>query len=265
MKLSHELETAILAAKEAGKIQMKYFGTPLQKKFKATQDLVTHADFEAETKIISILKKEFPDYGVLSEENGVTESDSEYQWIVDPLDGTFYYSHNYPAFGVLIALRKKDSLELGVNFQPTHNFMTFAQKNKGARLNGRRIHISRQKTEKGALLGYSDARFSLETAQKPFRQLLKNFFWRTGIPAFPAFSYLSQGILDAYLYNYIHYKKNTAMHPWDIAANKIIVEEAGGIFSNYTGETDLDKIQSAVAATPALHKKIIKLFRGETK
>ncbi|MFH0954697.1 MAG: inositol monophosphatase [Candidatus Micrarchaeota archaeon] len=265
MKLSHELKTAIAAAKAAGQIQMKYFGTPLRKKFKESQDLVTHVDFEAETKILSMLKKEFPEYGVLSEEKGRLESDSDYQWIIDPLDGTFYYSHNYPAFGVLIALKKKNSIEMGVSFQPSQNILMFAQKNKGAYLNGKKMRVSKQKTENGALLGYSDARFSLDAAPKPFNQLLQNFFWRTGIPAFPAFSYLSQGILDAYLYNYIHYKKNTVMHPWDIAAHKIIVEEAGGKFSNYRGETDLDKIQSVVAANPYLHKKIIKLFRGETK
>ena len=265
MKLSHELETALHAAKEAGKIHMKYFGKPLQKQFKAPQDMVTQVDFECEKKIKSILQKEFPDYGIIAEESGTTQTTSDYQWIIDPLDGTFYYSRGIPSFAVLIALKKKETIELGILGQSAQHQMLCAQKNKGTFLNGQRIFVSKQKQWNGALLGYNEVRFQLEYHPKPFQQLLNSVVWRTGTTPLNGFKYLCQGTLDVFLYSYVRYQPNKPMQIWDIAAPKILVEEAGGIFSNYQGETSLNKIDAVIAGNPALHKKTLQFFRGKTQ
>jgi len=151
MKTSHELETAIRAAKTAGEIQLKYFGKPLEKTMKGPKDFVTKVDIECEKAILSILQKEFPDYGILSEERGKIEGNSDYRWIVDPLDGTIWYANGLPSFGVLITLEKNLETQLGIVFQPAQSEMLVAQKNKGTELNGQRVRASKRKKIEEAL------------------------------------------------------------------------------------------------------------------
>ncbi len=262
MKTSHEFETAIRAAKTAGAIQMKYFGKPLEKTMKDGNDFATKADFESEKAILSILQKEFPDYGILSEEKGESKSDSDYRWLVDPLDGTICYSYGFPFFGVLIALEKKQKLELGVVYQTFQNEALTAQRNKGCFLNGKRIQASKRAELKEAFLGYNGIRDQLKNYPEQFRKLLNAANWRTGVPSLQGTISLCSGQLDIFLQSTGKYG---IMKPWDTAAIKIAIEEAGGVFSNYRGEKELDKIDFWLGANQKLHPKVIEQFNSTTE
>lgn len=260
MKLSHELQTAITAAKAAGNIHLKYFQKPLHKTMKGTKDFATQADLQAEQAIVKILQKEFPDYSILSEEAGNLGAESQSRWIVDPLDETIWYSAGFPVFGVLIALEKKGKLELGVVFQPHPNYMLFAQKKKGTFLNNQRVHCSKRNRLANAFIGYHGIRFALNQYRHGFETLLSKAYWRTGIPNLPALQFVCSGVLDVFL-NCPNPHGKTIIKPWDIAAHKIILEEAGGVFSNYHGETELNQINATVLTNGALHSKVIRILK----
>lgn len=256
--------TAIRAAKEAGKIQLKNFQKPLQKTMKGEQhsvsnfrDFATNVDFECEKAILKILQKDFPDYGVLSEEQNEIVSDSNYRWLVDPLDGTVWYAYGLPAFGVMIALEKNQKLELGVLFQPYQNKLLVAQKGKGTYLNGKRVFVSNRKDIGDALVGYHTVRYPLKEFGSQFGALLDKTYWRTGIPWLQGTEYFCNGTLDLF---FTGGGKNAIMKRWDAAPLKIVCEEAGGVFSNYYGESELEKINAIMMATPQLHKKVLKIL-----
>ena len=128
--------TAIKAAKEAGKIILLYYSKNIDAITKKnTYDLVTEADLASENKIISIIKKKFPDHSLLTEESGEEIQKSDYCWIIDPLDGTNNFYHKFPVFCVSIALYKKEKPLIGVVFDPLKNELFYAEKSKGAFLN----------------------------------------------------------------------------------------------------------------------------------
>ena len=136
-------ETAIRAAKEAGKIHLKYFRKKFEIRYKAYKhNRVTIADTEAEKKIVSEIRKEYPSHNILAEEAEYPRTGSEYLWVIDPLDGTNNFSKGIPVFCVSIALAKDNELILGVIYDPTRNELFVAEKGKGAFLNGKRIKVS---------------------------------------------------------------------------------------------------------------------------
>ncbi|MBA3766942.1 MAG: inositol monophosphatase, partial [Acidobacteria bacterium] len=140
------LNFAIQTAHEAGRILAERIGRALQITNKGDIDLVTEADLAAERLIIERIKSYHPRHGVLAEESGASDLEgrprSEYQWIIDPLDGTTNYAHGYPCFCVSIALEVNGALEVGVIYDPTRNETFAAARGDGATLNGRRIRVS---------------------------------------------------------------------------------------------------------------------------
>lgn len=252
MKMSHELQTAIRAAQEAGKIQLQHFGKPLQKTMKIKKDFATPVDFACEKKILGVLQQEFPDHGILSEEKGEIASDSDYRWIVDPLDGTIAYAFGLPFFGVMIALQKKQELQLGVVFKPFEKQVLVAEKNKGTFVNGQLARVSNTQTIEDAHVWYGGIQYPLNNYPQALTEILNKAAYRTTVPWIEGLTPLIQGNVDVYL--------GDSTHLWDIAAPKIIVEEAGGVFSNYRNETQLEKIDGIVVANPVLHKKTMEIF-----
>lgn len=265
MKMSHELETAIRAAKAAGEIHLKYFGKPLEKIMKGPKDFVTKVDLESEKMILSILQKEFPNYGILSEEKGEIKANSDYRWVVDPLDGTVWYANHLPSFGILITLEKNLETQLGIVFQPAQSEMLTAQKNKGTELNEQRVRVSERKKIEEAFLGYHGIRFQLKHYDHGFRKLLETSYWKTGIFGLQGLTYICKGVLDIFLDSSMLQQKGVPIDCWDIAAKKMVVEEAGGVFSNYRGETNLDKIDAPVMTNKPLHKPVIDALNEPVK
>lgn len=135
--------TAIKAAKEAGKIILSYYSKNVNAISKgSTYNLVTKADIASEDKIISIIKSKFPGHSILTEESGEEMHKSDYCWVIDPLDGTNNFYHKFPMFCVSIALYKKGKPLIGVVFDPLKKELFYAEKNKGAFLNNKRIRVS---------------------------------------------------------------------------------------------------------------------------
>lgn len=255
------LETAVKAAKEAGKIHLKYFQTKLKIKIKSSrQDRLTIADTESEKKIVSIIKKNFSGHNFLAEENKYKETDSEYLWIIDPLDGTNNFSHAYPIFTVSIALAFKDKIILGVIYNPNNGEMFIAEKSKGASLNGKKIQVSKVSDLKDSLMitGFYYNRGipmlrNLVNIKKFFLQRI-NGLRRSGSAAYDLCN-IASGRADGFWEFYLN--------AWDFAAGKLIVEEAGGRVTNKAGEKLKIKPSYVVASNDKIHDIMLKILNRE--
>ncbi|MCK5491653.1 MAG: inositol monophosphatase, partial [Candidatus Omnitrophica bacterium] len=228
-------ETAVLAAKEAGKIHKKYFNQKFEINTKGTPfDLVTVADIEAEKKIVEVIRGYFPSHNFLGEENNYDKTDSEYKWIIDPLDGTNNFAHSLPIFCVSIALAKNDELLLGIIYDPLRDELFYAEKNKGAFLNEQKISVSDIDKLAGSLLitgfYYDRGKDMMETLDKirQFLQLNITGVRRLGSAALDL-CYVACGRASGF-WEYV-------LSPWDFSAGKLIVEEAGGNVTGRFGET----------------------------
>lgn len=239
---------------EAGNILLKYrkkISKISEKNYPG--DLVTEADIASEKKILSRLTKFFPDHAILSEEAGLHEiSDAEYMWVIDPLDGTVNYAHKHPQFCVSIGLLKEGKPILGVIYNPTRNELFEAVKGKGARMNGKRIHVSKIKTLNQSLLatGFAyDRRESKDTNYPEFCHLthLTHGVRREGSAALDL-AHVAAGYLDGYW--------ERGLKPWDIVAGILLVEEAGGKVSGYDNKPYDLKSGRILATNGHLHNAL---------
>ncbi len=141
------LNIAIKAARAAGNVILRNVDQVdrLNIEVKAQNDFVSQVDHQAEYKIIETIKQAYPDHNILAEESGNEDQDSEYQWIIDPLDGTTNFLHGFPQFSVSIAMKHKNRLEVAVVFDPVKNELSTAARGMGAQLNDRRIRVTQQK------------------------------------------------------------------------------------------------------------------------
>jgi len=226
------LNFSIEIAKNAGKLQMKYFGnlSSIQKK-STTIDLLTEADLKSEEYIIAEIQNKYPSHSILSEESNSLDNQSEYTWVIDPLDGTTNFVHNLPIFSVSIGLMKNNETICSVVYNPAVDKCFYAEKNKGAFLNNNQINTTSCNTLSDSLLAtgfpYShDDRFDLSFS------LFKDFYKQTrGIRRLGTASldlcFVAMGRFDGF-YEY-------GLKPWDICAGEIIVKEAGGIVVDWDG------------------------------
>ena len=256
-------QTAIKAAKAAGKIHLKYFNKKLEIKTKSGhQDRVTIADTESEKKIVSIIKKHFPEHNILAEEAKYKKTDSEYTWIIDPLDGTNNFSHGMPIFCVSIALAKNDKIILGVVYDPIRKELFSAESGKGATLNGKKISVSKNTELKDCLLITG---FYYDRGVPMLKNLvnIKHFFLngilglrRLGSAALNLCD-VACGRADGFWEFYL----NT----WDFAAGMLIVEEAGGKVTNKSNDELKIKPSYVVASNGKIHEQILKIINKDVK
>lgn len=250
-----ELDTAIKAAHEAGKILMAYYGrvTP---RYKKDRSIVTDADIASEKLIKELLKKEFPDYSFLAEESGLEDNNSEYEWVIDPLDGTTNYSIKNPFYNVSIALAKKDSPILGVVYYPFQDELFHATKDGGAYLNGEKIRVSTtdklrdaftcfchghdQKTVKRA----TDAYAKIKPVTDRLRQIGASEL---------ELSYLGCGRVDAFYM--------LRQNPWDVASGTLIVREAKGKVTDIDGKPFNLRSDDAVASNGSVHNELLEFLK----
>src|SRR6266404_306403 len=227
------LKAAVEIAREAGAILCEEFDGPLQISYKGDVDLVTQADKRSEAAIVKRLTQYFPEHAIVAEEGSGHESasDSEYRWYVDPLDGTTNFAHGYPCFCVSIALARRDTLIAGVVFNPFYNELFAAARGEGATLNGKKIHVSKVATLSTSLLctGF------------PVHKRLANpnihYYWdftlrshgvrRDGSAALDL-ACVAAGRFDGFW--------EFGLQKWDTAAGKLLVEEAGGMVSDFAGQ-----------------------------
>ena len=250
--MGKELEAAIAAAKAAGEVLRNCFGQHQEVKYKGEVDLVTQADENAEQTIKEILQETFPHYGMLAEESGSLEGKGDTRWIVDPLDGTTNYAHGLPVFCTSIALEKDSEVVLGVVHDPVANEIYAAERGNGATLNGEPISVSNTAEPIRALLatGFPYDRNEVPVALEIFGQfaLRTQSMRRLGSAALDL-CYVAAGRLDGY------YERGIKV--WDIAAGILILREAGGKATDYSGhELDLERGE-VVASNGPLHPDLV--------
>lgn len=246
---------AVSAARKAGGMLRIKFQKALDVSEKGKHDIVSSADYESEKEIIGIIKKSFPTHSIVAEESGKFQKKSSYVWYIDPLDGTSNFVTGNPYFSVSIALAFKGKVVLGVVYNPILEELYLAEKNKGAYLNGKKLHIYEEGSLKDAILASaysskeSDIKKGLRTAEKlalNSRKVVINFS-----PALDLCN-IANGRLDGLIDN--------GTTPEDHAAGSLIVTEAGGKIRNYSSKVwDVNKI-GIIASNKKIYNSIIKII-----
>lgn len=226
---------------------------------KQHNDFVTDVDQAAEQAIIEVLQKAYPDHAFLCEESGTTgnvNDESEFVWVIDPLDGTTNFMHGFPQYAVSIALQQRGVVTLGLVYDPVANDLFTAEKGAGAYLNEKRIRVRKQDRISGALLGTGYKNGS----PKALDEYLKMYgimaerchgVRRAGSAALDL-AYVACGRLDGF------YEKN--LQPWDIAAGSLLVTEAGGIAGEFNGESNYMATGHIIAASPRVFGQMVPLL-----
>jgi fructose-1,6-bisphosphatase/inositol monophosphatase family enzyme len=249
------LEVASAAAQKAGEILLDHFGSVKQVKRKSQGNLVTEADILSEKFIIDFLKKEYPDFSILSEESNSSTPINNFTWVVDPLDGTNNYTFGIPFFCVNIALVHDDDIMLGITYDPVRGELFHAEKGKGAYLNGSQIRVSTisalQESLIGLDLGYSHDRGKqmLDTVHRLWGQV---HCVRLMGSSSLGLAYVACGRVSLYFHRYLF--------PWDIASGLLMVREAGGEVVDWQGRQAQLQDTELVASNPTLQRKFLHHF-----
>ena len=250
---------AIQAAYKAGELLRRGFGTELSITTKANaHDLVTECDGAAEALIIEHVRKHYSNHAFLAEESGsLPNDDAPVCWIIDPLDGTLNFAHHIPLFCVSIAAVVGNQVEAGVIYQPMGDEMFVAERGHGAYLNDKRIQVS-ETHDIHLAIGATGFPYGAELRQSSINQFANLFDLGNPIrilgSAALSLAYVAAARFDAYW--------SSTLMPWDVAAGKLIVEEAGGTVTHFDGTVhDLYKQQSVVASNTLLHESVLKLLK----
>lgn len=252
-----EMEAARSAAMESGRILKELYGNINSISKKGEIDLVTEADLMSEKTVINSITRVFPNDRILSEETGEHGEESARLWIVDPLDGTTNFAHSFPFFAVSIGLQVENEIKAGVVYNPCMEELFEAEKGKGAFLNKRSIRVSDNVNLKDSLMG-TGFPYDVYEDPKPVLDYLERMIVRAqGVRRAGAASidlcYVAAGRLDGYW--------EQGLKPWDTAAGSIIVQEAGGIISDYTGNPYSPFGISILASNPHIHSKMLEVLR----
>jgi myo-inositol-1(or 4)-monophosphatase len=249
------LENAIEIAHEAGSLLRYHFERRVTFELKGAFDLVTVADRASEKLVVDRLQALYPDHSILAEEGSGHENGSEYRWYVDPLDGTTNFAHGYPIYNVTLALEKAGEVILGVVFDPNRDELFTCEKGSGAYLNGRRIAVSRAARLEDSLVatGFPSRRRHQDVNVHFFYQLaMASHGIRRGGAAAIDLASVACGRLDGYW--------EFGLSPWDMAAGRLLVEEAGGRCSDMKGGEHSLTGPHLLADNGAIHGEILSLF-----
>ena len=249
------LNIAVRAARSAGNVIVRGMARldSISVQTKDRNDFVTEVDRQAENEIIAILRKAYPDHAILAEESGLTEGD-EFQWIIDPLDGTTNYLHGFPQFAVSIALRHKQRLECAVVYDPLSQELFTAIRGAGATLNDRRIRVSNRRSLEGALLGTGfpfKAQHHLDTYLDMFRALFpKSAGIRRAGSAALDLAFVAAGRRDGFW--------EIGLSTRDMAAGVLLIQEAGGLSGDFSGGHHHLDSGNLVAGNPKVFAEILR-------
>lgn len=248
------LNTATEAAKEAGKLLLDLYGTTTRK-FKRDQSVVTEADFEADKLITSIILDKFPSHSIFSEESGETIKDSDFLWIIDPLDGSTNFSVCNPFFAVSIGLLYKRQPMIGVVYSPIQKELFVAKKNEGAYLNDNLINVDMKATLEKSFLSFCNGRDS--TSRKTMIQIYNrikmknNVIRHVGAPSLQL-SYVASGRFGVFIM--------PGINSYDIAAGALIVQEANGTVTDFQNNPFTIDSSNILASSPSIHQTLSKIL-----
>ncbi len=251
------LNTAVKAARRAGGIINRATRNLdiVAVREKAANDYVSDVDREAEQAIIDILRSAYPDHSVLAEESGAS-GQSDYQWVIDPLDGTTNFLHGFPQYAVSIALLHKGVATQAVIYDPSRNDLFTATRGRGAFLNETRLRVSKRTRLKSALIGtgFPFRQFEhVDAYLKMLRDVIQNTagLRRPGAATLDL-AYVASGRLDGFW--------ELGLSPWDMAAGALLITEAGGLVGDLQGNDGWLDSGNIVAGTPKVFVELLQLI-----
>ena len=255
--LSAEINVLEKICDKVSKVIIRDFGEveKLQVSRKGPGDFVTKTDKKVETIIIEELEKARPKYGFIAEESGERKNESEFNWVIDPIDGTSNFMHGIPHFAISIALEKNGEVISGIVCDPIKNETFYAEKGRGAYLNNRRIRVSSRKSLDEVIGLYGcppmikiDGNKFFDQIKKASSQIhkLRNY----GSAALD-FAYVAAGRADFAWYDHLNY--------WDYAAGKIILLEAGGTITDFAGKSFVKQKETFISNS-YIHDEVIKIL-----
>ncbi|OGL42033.1 MAG: inositol monophosphatase [Candidatus Schekmanbacteria bacterium RIFCSPHIGHO2_02_FULL_38_11] len=247
-------KVAIEAALKAGKILRDNVDKKFSIDYKSEKNLVTAIDTAAEKAILGIINEKFPSHSILTEENGEETRDSNFKWIIDPLDGTTNYAHGFRMFCVSIGIEKNGEVIFGVVYDPIADELFTGIKNSGAFLNNKRIFVSKIKSLSDSLLATG---FPYDIEKNPKNNL--NHFSRFSFNAQAIrragsaaldLCYVACGRFDGFW--------ESGLNPWDVAAGGLIVSEARGMVSDFSGKDFSIYRRETLASNGKIHQQMMK-------
>jgi len=259
------LNIAIKAARAAGAVinRASLDIEKVQVESKGVNDFVTEVDKHAEAVIVDTLLAAYPGHGILAEESGreLGAKDSEFLWIIDPLDGTTNFIHGFPVYAVSIALAWRGVVQQAVVYDPNRNDLFYASRGRGAYLNDRRLRVSKRLRLADSLIGTG---FPFRKGDN-FKRYMKMFeeisqqcagLRRPGAASLDL-CYVAAGYYDGFF--------ETGLSPWDIAAASLIITEAGGLIGNFSGEADFLYQREVVAGNPKVYGQLVNILAPYTR
>jgi myo-inositol-1(or 4)-monophosphatase len=263
--LDRALKTAVKAATAGGKVLSAHVGRLKggDVRQKGSVDWVTRIDHLSEKTILQVIRKEFPGHDVMAEESAPDARSRGWQWVIDPLDGTVNFIHAFPMFCVSIALVRDGVPQIGAIYDPLRKELFTAGRGKGAKLNGRRIGVTKPAAMKGTLIATGfpfRASAQIGTYLKSFHAVfLETGGIRRAGSAALDLAYTACGRCDGFW--------EMALSPWDMAAGALLVEEAGGKVSNFFGKPGYLFQGHVTAGSPFVHKQLVRIltpiFKGK--
>jgi len=249
------LRIALAAARKAADISRSYYAGNFTVTTKKDMTPVTQADVECEQAIREVILNEFPAHGFYGEETGRTQEDADYLWLVDPIDGTKSFVRQYPFFSTQIALMHHGEIILGVSSGTMMDELAWAEKGRGAWLNGKPLKVSRIDDPDRAAVSTGNLKSLAGSEGWPqLGDIVQRADRIRGYGDFYHYHLLAAGKIEAVI--------ESDVNILDIAALSIIVAEAGGVFTNLNGEAVDLEIRSVLAANPSLHAKYLERLRG---
>lgn len=247
------LNIAVRAARSAGDIILRSSNnrSSLQINQKGKNDFATEIDRMAENEIINIIKSAYPDHAIMAEESG-EKSGNNFVWVIDPLDGTTNFIHDFPQYSVSIALINKGRTEIGVVYDPIRDELFTATRGAGATLNNRRIRVSQQNSLQGALVGTGfpfKSQHHLDTYLSMFKAIFTQAsdVRRAGSAALDL-AYVALGRLDSFW--------EIGLKPWDMAAGILLIQEAGGVVTDFSFKDKYMESGNLIAGNPKIHQQM---------
>jgi myo-inositol-1(or 4)-monophosphatase len=249
---------AVRAARRAGELMVRQLNQleSLHVVEKSRNEFVTQVDQAAETAIIEVIREYYPDHAILAEEGGAV-GENEYQWIIDPLDGTTNYIHGFPVFSVSIAVAYRGEIEHGVVYDPLRQEIFTASRGQGAQLDGRKIRVSKRTTIQQSLVATGfPYRANLKYLDRYMDMLRAVMQESAGVrrPGSAALDlcYVAAGRVDAFF--------EFGLSKWDIAAGALMIREAGGRISDFHGTDDWFESGNIVAGNPKTYAALSKML-----
>jgi myo-inositol-1(or 4)-monophosphatase len=252
------LETAIAAARAAGAVQKQRYCGDFAIEYKGETNLVTEVDLACEALIVETINNHHPGHDILAEENKYASLRSGFTWVIDPLDGTTNYAHGIPWFCVSIALEIENMVRVGVIYHPMMEQLFTVVKGEGAYLNGERLSVSHRAPLRQSLVATG---FPYDRSADPDNNFENFFKFQVAARAVRRFgaaaldlAYVATGRLDGFW--------ETKLHPWDVAAGALLVEEAGGAVTGYDGEQYDIRNHRIVASNGRIHQEMLTILVG---